>query len=284
MIFAKKLIRNCLICTSVYFISLNVFADTTRAPAVKVQPDVQVPTITNPCLGNFLNIIDRPSNADSVCNVASGDVEVEIGYQYSNVIHAGYQQTYPNAEFRIGVPYNTEFSLQFPNFVHQSFYPHSGFAPSIVGIKHLATYNATMQTAVEALITLPDGSTAFGNNGPGLAFNGILSYSLASEINVTLQLGASTQTESSLYNGGRYNSINPDVVFTYSPTQRIDIYAELYGSSSTGAHQGSGFNVDGGLVFLVLPNFSVDFEGGQRISGQLGSFDHYIGTGLAFQV
>ncbi len=195
-----------------------------------------------------------------------------------------YQQSYPNAEFRVGIPYNSELSLQFPNFIHQSFYPHSGFAPSIVGIKHLVSFNATLQTAVEALVTLPDGSTAFGNNGPGLAINGILSYTPNQKINFTFQFGGSTQAESSLNNGGRYNSVNPDLVFTYSPTDRLDLYAEVYGASSTGAHQGSGFDVDGGLIFLVLPNFSVDFEGGQRISGQLGGFDHYVGTGLAFQV
>ncbi len=75
MIFVKKLIKKILICASVYFISVNTFADPV--------PDVQVNAIPNPCVGNFLNIIDRPSNSDSVCPVASGATNKVIQMQNS---------------------------------------------------------------------------------------------------------------------------------------------------------------------------------------------------------
>ncbi len=241
-------------------------------------------TIDNPCGGPnaLLNIIDRPTAADSACVVPFKKAVLEAGYQYQQFTHsAGHEQNFPEAEFRLGLPANNEFSVLLPNYIHQSMTPHSGFAATTVAIKHEIGYTEHWLAAVEALFTLPSGSAAFGSDGLGTTFNGVVSYTFNPQFNLTFMLGGSSETQSSSNGGQRFSSINPDVVFTYSATEKLDLFAEIYGQSKTGPGQGSGFNFDGGIIYLLLPSFAIDLEIGQRISGNLGGFDHYIGTGMA---
>jgi hypothetical protein len=160
--------------------------------------------------------------------------------------------------------------------------PHSGFSATTLGLKHEIGYNEHWLGAVEALITLPDGSAAFGNRGTGAAFNGIISYTFNPQFNLTLMLGGTTETQASHDGGRRFGSVNPDLVLTYSANDKIDLYAEVYGQSKTGPGEGSGFNSDAGVIYLVLPKLAVDAEVGQRISGNLTGFNQYVGAGISF--
>jgi len=253
--------------TLIYLTAFNVFAD----------------TIDNPCGGAsaLLNIIDRPTVADSACVVPFRKAVIELGYQYQQLTHsAGHEQNFPEAELRLGLPANNEFAIILPNYIHQSMTPRSGYSATTLGIKHEIGYTQNWLAAVEALFTLPDGSAAFGNKGLGAAFNGIISYAFNPQCNLSFMLGGSTETQSSHDGGQRFTSINPDLVFTYAPSEKINFYGEVYGQSKTGPGEGSGFNFDGGFLYLVLPSFAIDLEVGQRISGNLGSFDHYISTGM----
>jgi hypothetical protein len=241
-------------------------------------------TIDDPCGGPsaLLNIIDRPSASDSACAVAFKKAMLETGYQYQKLTHsAGYEQNFPEAEFRVGLPARNEISVVLPNYIHQSMAPHSGNTATVVGIKHEIGYNQNWLGAVEALFTLPSANAAFGSQGLGSTVNGIISYTFNPKLNLTLMMGGSTQTQSNFDGGKRFSSINPDLIFTYSPTEKMDIYGEIYGQTKTGPRQGSGFNADGGALFLILPSFEIDVELGQRISGNLNGIDHYIGTGMA---
>lgn len=241
-------------------------------------------TIDNPCAGPsaLLNIIDRPTVGDSPCVVPFKNAVLELGYQYQQLTHsAGHEQNFPEAEFRLGLPANNEFVVVLPNYIHQSMAPHSGFSATTLGIKHEIGYTQHWIATVESLFTLPSGSTAFGSNGLGAVFNGIVGYTFNPKFNLTFMLGASTKTQSSHDGGQRFTSINPDLLFTYSPTEKVDLYGEIYGQSKTGPGEGSGFNFDSGVIYLPLPNFAIDAELGQRISGNLSGFNHYIGAGMA---
>lgn len=149
-----------------------------------------------------------------------------------------------------------------------------------MGIKHELGYNSKWVGAIEALATLPDGSAVFGSKRMGIAANGIVGYTYNSKFNISFMFGVSSQSESSQNGGHRYTSVNPDLVLTYSPTDKFDIYAEFYGQSKTASNEGSGFNLDAGFLYLLLPNLSVDVEAGQRMSGNLGGFAHYVGAGM----
>lgn len=238
--------------------------------------------IDNPCAG-LLSIVDRPTVGDSACVVPYKHIVLELGYQYQQLSQgAGQQQNFPEAEFRLGLPANNEFVFLPPNYIRQSM--SSGYTASTVGLKHQIGYNQHWLGAVEALVTLPSGSNNFGSDGTGAAFNGILSYTFNPQFNLTFMFGGSSQTLSRNDGGARFTSVNPDVVFTWTPKDKIDFYAEVYGQSKTGPDQGSGFNFDGGVVYLLFKNVAVDLEFGQRISGTLGGFNHYVGTGMAIQL
>jgi hypothetical protein len=251
-----------------YGIAVNVFAE----------------TIDNPCGGAsaLLNIVDRPTVGDSACVVPFKQAVLELGYQYQRLTHsAGYQQNFPEVELRIGLPVNNELVLVLPNYIHQSMTPHSGFAPTTIGIKHEIGYTEIWLAAAEALFTLPSGSTAFGSQNLGAAVNGIINYTFNSTFSLSFMFGVTSQTQSKLNGGQRFTSINPDMVLTYVLNPKINFYGEVYGQSKTGPGEGSGFNFDGGVLYLPLPNLEVDLEVGQRISGNLNGFNHYIGTGMS---
>jgi hypothetical protein len=241
-------------------------------------------TVDDPCGGAsaLLNRVNRPTVTDSACVVPFKKAILELGYQYQQLTHsAGYQQNFPEAEWRVGLPVNNEFVLVLPNYIHQSMAPHSGFAATTMGIKHEIGYTKTWLAAAEALFTLPSGSTAFGSQDMGTVVNGIIDYTFNSTFSLSFMLGVATQTQSKLNGGQRFTSINPDMVLTYVLNPKINFFGEVYGQSKTGPGEGSGFNFDGGVLYLPLPNLEVDLEVGQRISGNLNGFNHYMGTGMS---
>lgn len=247
-------------------------------------PDLFADTVDDPCGGPsaLLNIIDRPTVADSACVVPYKKVVLETGYQYQQLTHsAGNEQNFPEAELRIGLPIKNEFVAVLPNYVHQSMSSQSGFMATTLGIKHEIGYTEHWLGAIESLFTLPDGNAAFGSKGVGVALNGIVAYTFNPQYNLSLMLGGTSQTQPSNAGGQRYTSINPDLVFTYTATDKLEVYGEIYGQSKTGPGEGSGFNFDGGILYLLLPIVAVDVEIGQRISGNLDGFQHYVGAGLS---
>lgn len=239
--------------------------------------------IENPCGGAsaLLNIIDRPTFADSACVVPFKKAVLEMGYQYQQLSLSGHEQNLPEAELRLGLPANNEFVVLLPNYIWQSVPPHSGFTTSVLGIKHEIGYTKHWVAAIEGLFAIPGGSRAFGSKGWGAAFNGILSYTFNPQFNLSFMFGISTETSSRRAGGQRFTSINPNLVLTYSANSKLDFYGEIFGQSKTGPGQGSGFNFDGGFIYLCLPNWAIDLEVGQRISGNLGGFDHYFGAGMS---
>jgi hypothetical protein len=240
-------------------------------------------TIDNPCEG-LLNIVDRSTVGDSVCVVPFKNAVLEAGYQYQKLTQAaGHQQNFPEAEFRLGLPANNEFFLLLPNYILQSMTPHAGYTATTAGIKHQLGYTQDWVVTVEGLLTFPDGSAAFGSQGLGAALNGIVSYDFNPAFNMVFMLGGSTATQPNMAGGQRFNSINPDIVFTYSPIPKANFFAEVYGQSKTGPGNGSGFNCDGGVMYLLLPRLVMDLEVGQRIGGSLDNFENYVGAGGAIE-
>ncbi len=248
-----------------FFFSTHIFAD-------------------DPCGGPsaLLNIVDRPTVADSACVVPQKKVVIESGFQYQKLQGPGYAENFPEAVLRIGLPFHNEFVWVLPNYMHQSIVPHSGATATTVGVKHKVGYNTHWLGTVESLATLPTGSPAFGSESVGAALNGIVSYAPNASWDISFMLGVTSQTEPHANGGGRFQSVNPDLVVTYAVSDKLNFYLEVYGQSKTAPNEGSGFNTDGGALYLLHPNVSVDFELGQRLSGDLGGFSHYVGAGMAF--
>ncbi len=239
--------------------------------------------IENPCGGPLalLALINRPTNINSACVVPYKEILLESGFQYQWLQTQGNQQNLPEAELRIGLPADNELSIVLPNYIHQSVFPQSGYTATTMGIKHEFGSTQHWLTAAETIFILPSGSDDFGSKGLGAVVNGIINYAFNSQFTVISMLGISTETAPSNSGGQRFNSFNPDLVLSWTIKQRIELYGEIYGKTKTSPDQGSGFNMDTGMIYLLLPNLTVDLSIGQRLNGNLGGFDHYMGTGFA---
>lgn len=240
--------------------------------------------IDNPCAGAsaLLNLVNRPTVSDSACAVPYNKALVELGFQYQGLTQSAGQQTnFPEAVVRFGLPFNNELALVLPNYNHPSMQSPSGFSTTTATIKHQIGYTEHWLGSIETGVTLASGSQYFGSDGNGIALNGIVSYTFNSKWSLLFMLGLSSQVESSFDGGRRYTTTNPDLVLTYVVNPKINMYAEVYGQSRTGPEVGSGFNTDAGILYLPFPNVEVDLAFGQHVSGTLGSFNQYIGAGMA---
>ncbi len=240
--------------------------------------------VADPCAGPsaLLNVENRPTVADSACVVPFEKGLVEGGVQYQNIKGGKSGYNLPQVELRLGLPAKTELSITAPNFTRQTVIPHAGWGPTIVGLKHELGYNAKWLATVEGLLTLASGGSAYGSDGLGGTINGIVNYTINDHWSLSFMLGVSTQTLAYSAGGGRYNSVNPDLVLTWQATAKFQTYGEVYGQSKTSPNAGAGFNADAGIQYLFTPTLASDLELGQRISGKLGQFNHYLGAGLAW--
>ncbi|MCE3044796.1 transporter [Legionella sp. 16cNR16C] len=233
----------------------------------------------------FLNLIDRPNYADSSCTVPWKSVIIESGYQYQRLTDSdGTLQTYPNMETRFGLPGNNELYVLWPTYNQQSFSPRYGNSETMAGLKHMLINNNKWVIAVEAELFFPDGSAAYGSKSAGGGANAILTYTINPKWSVTTMLGVSSLTQSRFNGGERYNNFIPDFVLSYSLSDRLSAYGEVYGETKTGPGEHSGFNADAGILFLITPSIIIDINAGQRISGYPGSFENYFGAGISFMI
>lgn len=237
----------------------------------------------DPCGGDtfLLSLVDRPTVGDSACVVPFKQIVLEMGYQYQKLKVTGHSSNFPEAEIRIGLPFDTEYVLVASNFIDQSIPRSSGLTPTVTGIKHRFSYSNNWSLTAEGLITLPSGSRDFGGKNYGGALNGIFNYNFTSQFSASIMAGVSSQSESVSNGGKRFYSFNPDVVLTWAPVNILNIYAEFYAQTKTSFNEKLGFNFDGGLLYLLSKNLTLDLEIGHRISGNLGSFDRYVGAGFA---
>ncbi|HXX53310.1 MAG TPA: hypothetical protein VEI28_01925 [Thermodesulfovibrionales bacterium] len=95
-------------------------------------------------------------------------------------------------------------------------------------------------------------------------------------------MGVSSETGSDLSGGRRFTSFNPIIVATWQPIPKLQFYDEIFGQTKTTAIEGKGFNMDGGIQYLITPSWEVDVEEGVRLTGNLGGFTHYYGFGIRF--
>ena len=256
---------------------------------VPAGPSFAGPLITTDPCSNLLAVLDRPTFSDSACSAQPGHAVLESGFMHADVRGegGGTADNYPEAELRYGLPGRNEFKVLASNYTSQrSGNPReasSGLSAAGVGFKHELGYNDKWIGSVEGIMTLPSGNDVFGSRGLGATFNGIVAYSLSDQVGLSLQLGVSSQTDPVSTGGGRFTTFNQFLTATWDPTERLQLYGELYGQTKTASGEGAGCNFDGGVQYLIAGWWEVDLEEGVRLAGNLGGFTHYIGAGMGFR-
>lgn len=247
--------------------------------------NIHAQEIKDPCAGAsaMLSLINRPTFSDSACVVKFGDGLAEMGYAYYKIISGGHGYDLPQTQLRLGLPLDNEISIYLEDHIRQTDYPHSGSNAAFITAKHEIGYTEKWLGAIEAIATLPNGSAVFGNKYYGATLNGIVTYSFNDQFSLLMSLAINRLADPSSLGGKRFTSISPDVVLSWLPNSSVDIYVEVYGTTRTGAHTGSGNNADAGVIYLLRQNVTLDVEFGQRMGGNYGGFKHYVGFGLAFK-
>lgn len=242
--------------------------------------------VSNPCANtsSILTFVNRPSQSDSACVIPFKKMDVEMGYQYFDLIGGGHDHEFPEAAVRVGLPFNTEFVTLIPSYNIQNVEPLSGFTASTFGMKHKFAAGDQWTFSAEALITPASGSVGFGSAGTGETVNGILAYAFTSYLSMTAMAGVSSQTWPEFFGGERYTSFNPDVLLDWQINSRWQIYGEVFGQTKTGPDQGGGFDFNEGVLFLVKNYLEIDAVIGQRANGLIGGYNNFIGTGFAILI
>lgn len=233
---------------------------------------------------NILFLVNRPTVADSTCVVSPGNLLIESGFQHRNWVTGSYADIYPITELRLGLPKDTEFYMFLPTYVGNHAPPFAGYTPTVVGYKHEVWGNEKFIATFDALLVPAGGSQNYGLQSAGGRVSGIVGYNISDQWGISAMLNFFYQGQSFTSPDQEFFAVGPDVVLTFLATPKVYIYTEVYGQSRVSPTSGSGYNLDGGLVFLIRNNITFDIEASTRLSGILGNFNNYVGVGGAIQL
>lgn len=144
----------------------------------------------NPCSGpeQLLNIINRPTYADSACAVPNHERVLEQGYQSERLRGGGQLEIFPWAQLRFGLADNNELNVWIPTYNKETVAPHTGFSSITFGYKQEIRYTKNWLFSLEGYITPPSGSWTFGSKGEG-SLEGIFYIALNEKWSFGSQLG-----------------------------------------------------------------------------------------------
>ncbi|HAU3620375.1 TPA: transporter [Legionella pneumophila] len=231
---------------------------------------------------DMLSFLERGGIATNPCVVPPRSVLISSGYQYQQLIGEGVQHNFPAAAIQLGLPGYFEVDLLLPNYINQTVDPRIGFSQTQLIVNHVLWFNNKWVITASGTFVFPSGSASFGSPNPGGGVIGILSYNFNSQLNLTSNLGITTQSEPSYDGGQSYTSVNPDLILSWTKN-KISLFAEIYGQSKTAPDEGSGFSTDAGVLYQVKKNIAIDFEVDQRITGLLNGVERYYGGGITIQ-
>lgn len=231
---------------------------------------------------DMLSFLERDGIATNPCVVPPRSVLITSGYQYQQLIGEGVQHNFPAAAIQLGLPGYFEVDLLLPNYINQTVDPRIGFSQTQLIVNHVLWFNNKWVITASGTFVFPSGSASFGSPNPGGGVIGILSYNFNSQLNLTSNLGITTQSEPSYDGGQSYTSVNPDLILSWTKN-KISLFAEIYGQSKTAPDEGSGFSTDAGVLYQVKKNIVIDFEVDQRITGLLNGVERYYGGGITIQ-
>ncbi|HAT9700144.1 TPA: transporter [Legionella pneumophila subsp. pneumophila] len=231
---------------------------------------------------DMLSFLERGGIATNPWVVPPKSVLISSGYQYQQLIGEGVQHNFPAAAIQLGLPGYFEVDLLLPNYINQTVDPRIGFSETQLIVNHVLWFNNKWVITASGTFVFPSGSASFGSPNPGGGVIGILSYNFNSQLNLTGNLGITSQSEPSYDGGQSYTSVNPDLILSWTKN-KISLFAEIYGQSKTAPDEGSGFSTDAGVLYQVKKNIAIDFEVDQRITGLLNGVERYYGGGITIQ-
>lgn len=226
-------------------------------------------------------LVDRPSSFDSPCSVPAGQWMLEGGYQYQTLSEEPRSDAsvFPSLEVRYGLPKASEFFIYLPTVVASPLNTSRGVTETSLGLKHELFFTESFVASVVAQFYQPSGSYYAGVQSPGAEVSLIMEEFLTDALSVTAMLSVLREGQPKSEQNLQYTSFNPGILVGLTLNPYVMFFTELYGQTKVSPVLGSGYNINGGLIFLVADNATFDIEASHRLTGYLGGFNAYVGVG-----
>ena len=220
---------------------------------------------------------DRPTQTASSYVIPKGYFQLEDGFVYETDINETKNITYSSMLLRYGLFENLElrFTNEYSKTKNEGFSDISGLSPFSVGTKiHVNEEKGWIpEIAFLAHISVAKtGSKNFMQNfhstHMAVAFNNTINDLLS----IGYSMGVEFPSEIN-YSIGTYS-----VVTGFAFSDKLGGFVEVYGNFSKYLYADN--KINGGISYLIHPNFQLDFAGGLGLSKY--SADSYFGFGLVY--
>ncbi len=230
-------------------------------------------------------ITDRPDFTESASTVSPGRFQFELGYTFTR---AGQEDRHNFGELlaRVGIltwlegrlGLNSFSQLRAPGADREGLEDLTISAKAVLYRKPEVSSAAVPQVALLFGADLPTGESGFGSTelqpGVKLAFD--------FELTARLNLGSNLGWAYLFSDDQRFHQGVGSVVFGYSISDPLTTYVEWYGLFPENRGGGSNHYVNGGLAWLLGPNFQLDWRIGAGLQDPDPNW--FTGAGLSFRL
>lgn len=256
-------------------------------PALAALPAPSPPPAADPCGGETTNVlatIDRPTIGFSACAVKTHQWLDEYGYANEQRSDGTRAVTYPQGIERYGLLPNVELDAIGPAFGvnRDAAALAGGWFDSGLGAKVEVAHTARNVFGFDLLYTAPTGSPGFSAGAPTYTLNLDASHALSPAISLATTIGFASAAGQNAGSTQRYGTLLPSVVVTDAFDAQTQVYLEAYGATHTAPGAGGRFALDGGIQFMLNPQFEIDAELGQSLTDVARS--HYFGFGIGLRL
>lgn len=223
--------------------------------------------------------LDRPDQTETPAIVPSGYIQAENGFLIENANDETKNFTYPSCLWKYGINDRVEFRMitEFASTNDKATKKTlSGLMPVTVGFKaNLWKEKGIIPhtSFIGHLTTANIGSKKFSTTYSAPSFRFLMAHNITPKFSISYNLGA------------EWNGETPEEIYLYtfatglSITQKLGMYAELYGFAPSSSKAWHGF--DGGFTYLISNNIMIDLSGGFGVTKNAPN--NYLAFGFSYR-
>lgn len=242
-------------------------------------------------------VTDRPDQTESSIAVRPGVIQVELGWLYTSETEVGTElktHTVPQSLLRIGVIPGLEARVGFAGWMRSELVDRqdpasttaatNGVGDLELGFKYQVPQpdGSRADLAILGGATVPTGQAGFGSERVDPNIRLSFSTALGPRVSLGSNIGASWTSSGTTSGTETLVDLLYTAVVGVALTNRFGAFAESFGGVALEASRPSTHAFDGGVTFLVSPNFQLDMSGGVGLSA--AAADWFVGAGMAFRV
>lgn len=225
-------------------------------------------------------VTDRPDFTESADTVAPGRFQLEGGVTFAEADDVE-ERSYGELLGRLGLLDWLELRLGVPSYVEVEApggFDASGWEDASLGVKAKLAPGGGARPAAALIVatTLPTGSGELGG-GDALQPEAVLSlaWDLAPDLGLGTNLGWAYPKDG----GDRFHQLFASGALGWSATERLGLFAELFGFSEEEPDGDATLYADGGATWALSPDAQLDVRVGTGLSGT--ETDWFAGVGFA---